>query len=206
MGDPVTNSLPLARDGLLADYRPPAGVFDEMIAPAGSLRSPWEQFIGGVNRSGPQGLAQRAEQVKRLLRENGVTYNAVGAPQGPDRPWELDPLPLLFDQRSWQPLAEALIQRATLLNLILADVYGPQRLIHEGVLPPAVLFDQPGYLLPCHGIPVARSGVFVFVRGPFGATARRPMAGADRSHAGSFGHRLHAGKSHRRVAHFAARF
>ena len=87
-----------------------------MIAPAGSLRAPWEQFIGGVNRSGPQGLAQRSEQVKRLLREGGVTYNAVGAPQGPDRPWELDPLPMLFDQQSWQPLAEALVQRATLVE------------------------------------------------------------------------------------------
>ena len=33
-------------------------------------------------------------------------------------------------------------------------MYGPQRLVREGVLPPAVLFDQPGFLLPCHGIPV----------------------------------------------------
>ena len=37
---------------------------------------------------------------------------------------------------------------------MLADVYGPQRLIREGILPPAVLFDQPGYLLACQGIPV----------------------------------------------------
>ena len=58
----------------------------------------------------------------------------------------------MFDQQSWQPLADALRQRATLLNLILADVYGPQRLIQEGVLPPAVVFEHPAYLLPCHGI------------------------------------------------------
>ena len=82
MGDPVTNTLPLNRDGLLAGYESPSGVFDEMIAPTGSLRSPWEQFIGGVNRSGPHGLTQRADQVKRLLREGGVTYSAVGARRG----------------------------------------------------------------------------------------------------------------------------
>src|SRR5689334_15365783 len=130
----LSNHLPT--DGPLADYRPPAGVFDEMITPERLLRAPWQQFVGRIGQAGAAGLAQRSEQVKRLLRENGVTYNVVGAPKGPDRPWELDPLPILFDQRSWQPLAGALKQRATLLNLILADVYGPQRLVREGVLPP----------------------------------------------------------------------
>src|SRR5262249_48893774 len=33
-----------------------------------------------------------------------------------------------------------------------ADVYGPQRLIREGVLPPEIVFENPGYLLPCHSI------------------------------------------------------
>ena len=46
----LANRLP--QEGLLAEYRPPAGVFDEMVAPDGVLRSPWEQFIGGVNRTG----------------------------------------------------------------------------------------------------------------------------------------------------------
>ncbi len=152
MGEAASLPNHLPRDGLLAGYQPLAGVYDEMVAPSGLLRSPWEQFIGGVNRAGVAGLVQRAEQVKRLLRENGVTYNVVGAPQGPDRPWELDPLPLLFDKPAWQALAEALAQRALLLNLVLADVYGPQRLVREGVLPPAIVFEHPGYLLPCHGI------------------------------------------------------
>jgi len=148
--DQISNQLPAG--GPLADYRPPAGVFDEMVTPGRLLRSPWQQFIGGVNRAGAMGLAQRSEQVRRLLREGGVTYNALCAPQGPDRPWELDPLPILFDREAWRPLAEALRQRATLLNLILADVYGPQRLVSEGVLPPEVIFEHPGYLLPCQGI------------------------------------------------------
>jgi uncharacterized circularly permuted ATP-grasp superfamily protein/uncharacterized alpha-E superfamily protein len=152
MGAAVTNPKPMSAGGLLANYRSPQGVFDEMMAPAGELRSPWEQFIAGINRSGASGMAQRSEHVKRLLRENGVTYSAVGAPQGPDRPWELDPLPLLFDKAQWQSLADALVQRATLLNLILADVYGPQRLVREGVLPPDLVFDSPAYLLPCQGI------------------------------------------------------
>ena len=57
---------------------------------------------GRPDRSGPQGLAQRWEQARRLLRENGVTYNVYGAPEGPDRPWELDPIPLLLAESEWQ--------------------------------------------------------------------------------------------------------
>ncbi len=156
MPDAARLNNPLPCDRLIAGYQPESGVFDEMIAPSGLLRSSWQQFASGLNHIGTAGLSQRAEQVKRLLRENGVTYNAVGAPKGPDRPWELDPIPLLFDKQSWGTLADGLKQRATLLNLILADVYGPQRLVREGVLPPPIVFDQPGYLLPCRGIPAPK--------------------------------------------------
>ena len=76
MGEVVKLLNELPRDGLLADYRPPASGFDEMATSTGVLRSPWQQFIGGVNRAGAATLTQRSEQVNRLLRENGVTYNA----------------------------------------------------------------------------------------------------------------------------------
>ncbi|MBC7853623.1 MAG: circularly permuted type 2 ATP-grasp protein, partial [Pirellulaceae bacterium] len=89
---------------------------------------------------------------RRLLRENGVTYNFYGAPQGPGRPWELDPIPLLITKREWQRLAVGLIQRATLLNRVLADLYGPRELLRHGTIPPELLYNHPGYLLPCHGI------------------------------------------------------
>src|SRR5262245_48829578 len=75
------NSLPL--DGPFARYLPEAGVFDELVDPTGVIRSPWSQFVSGLNRLGPGCLVQRAEQVKRSLRESGVTYNAAGAPSGP---------------------------------------------------------------------------------------------------------------------------
>jgi len=87
-----------------------------------------------------------------MLRENGVTYNVLGAPEGPDRPWELDPIPLLVPKSDWDPLAVGLAQRAALLDRILADLYGPQELLKTGLLPPKLVFGQPGFLLACHGI------------------------------------------------------
>src|SRR5208283_2200155 len=48
-------------------------------------------------------------------------------------------------------LEAGLIQRATLINRILADCHGAQELIHSGRLPPSVVFAQPDFLRPCHG-------------------------------------------------------
>lgn len=138
--------------GLFSGYLPPRETFDELIASDGQIREPWRHFVRGLEELGPQGLTQRWEQAKRLLRENGVTYNVFGAPQGPDRPWELDPIPLLISLREWQNLSAALTQRATLLNRLLIDLYGPGELLKEGILPANWVFAHPGNLLPCHGI------------------------------------------------------
>jgi uncharacterized circularly permuted ATP-grasp superfamily protein/uncharacterized alpha-E superfamily protein len=138
--------------GPFSRYVPPPGAYDEMLAAQGQFRAPWQDFVRGLDELGAQALQQRAEQVRRLLRENGVTYNVHGAPQGPDRPWELDPIPLLLAEAEWQSLAHALRQRVRLLNAILADLYGPQQLLQQGLLPPELVFGHPGFLLPCHGI------------------------------------------------------
>ena len=47
------------------------------------------------------------------------------------RPWRLDPVPLVLTTADWKPLAEGIAQRATLLDAVLADLYGPQRLLED---------------------------------------------------------------------------
>ena len=89
-----------------------------------------------------------------MIHENGVTYNVYGDPQGMERPWELDPVPQVIGAAEWARLEAALAQRARLLDALLADVYGPQRLLVEGLLPPELVFAHPGFLRPCHGLEV----------------------------------------------------
>jgi uncharacterized circularly permuted ATP-grasp superfamily protein/uncharacterized alpha-E superfamily protein len=133
---------------------PDADVHDELLAPGGALRPQWSRFGESLARLGPQEMARRWDQARRLLRENGVTYNVYGDPRGTDRPWELDPMPLLLPPDEWVKLEAGLAQRAQLLNLILADLYGPQRLLRDGLLPPELVWAHPGFLRPCHGIAV----------------------------------------------------
>ncbi len=139
---------------LFGGYQPLPGIYDETFAAPGELRPWWRPFVESMNAMGPAELGRRWEQAQRLIRENGVTYNVHGDPQGKDRPWELDAIPLLLPAAEWSGLATGLIQRARLLNLILADVYGPQSLVAEGHLPPELVFGHTGFLRPCHRIPV----------------------------------------------------
>src|SRR6202163_3262103 len=140
---------------LSADYPQTPGVYDEMSASPGVLRPHWDLFINSLSALRGQELARRWQTARQRIRENGVTYNVYGDPLGMDRPWNLDAIPLMISSEEWCQLEAGLIQRARLLNLILADLYGPQRLLHGGLLPPALVFANPGFWRPCHGVRVA---------------------------------------------------
>lgn len=132
-------------------YSPVPGLHDEFLAADGTIRPHWKKFAAGLDELGTQELARRWEQARRLIYENGVTYNAYGDARGMERPWELDALPLLISASEWESVSAALVQRAELLNLILSDLYGAQRILSEGWLPAELVHGNAGFLRPCHG-------------------------------------------------------
>src|SRR5579871_2254634 len=133
-------------------YRAGRGFHDEMLDEAGDVRPHWRGLVNLLNQVGPEGLAVRWQEGRRLIHDNGVTYNVYGDPQSNERPWPLDPIPFLLEQSEWQAIEAAIVQRATLLNHALRDLYGPQTLLKEHRLPPQMVFEHPGFLRPCHGI------------------------------------------------------
>ncbi len=151
------NSSADTMHGLLlsAGYSQTPGVYDEMCAAPGVLRPHWDVFINSLSALGAQELRRRWQTAKQRIRENGVTYNIYGDPLGIDRPWNLDAIPLIIAPSEWSQLEAGLIQRAHLLNLILTDLYGPQQLLRGGQIPPALVFANPGFLRPCHGVTVS---------------------------------------------------
>jgi uncharacterized circularly permuted ATP-grasp superfamily protein/uncharacterized alpha-E superfamily protein len=116
----------------------------------------WRKFVASFGTLGRDELAVRWENGRRIIREHGVTYNVYGDPQGMDRQWELDMVPLLIPPEEWRQIEAGLQQRARLFNTILADLYGPQRLLRDGLLPPALVFANPAFLRAFHGIRVPR--------------------------------------------------
>ena len=139
---------------LLEDYRPLNGVYDEVSGPGRRPRPHVETLVKSLEGLGRTELSSRWEGAKRAIRDNGVTYNVYGDPQGVDRPWALDMLPLLVEPGEWSRIEAARLQRSRLLNLIRGDLYGPQRLLRDGSLPPSLVLANPSFLRPCHGVRV----------------------------------------------------
>ncbi len=133
-------------------YTPTDDVWDEMLAAPGEPRPHWAPVVRWLRNQGRTEMARRWELGRRLIHENGVTYNVYGDPRGMHRPWELDAVPLVVSSAEWHRLERALAQRAHVLNLILTDLYGPQRLLHDGLLPPEIVYANPAFLRPCHGV------------------------------------------------------
>ncbi len=105
-----------------------------------------------MRRMGPKELDRRWETGRQLIEANGVTYNIYGDPEGRERPWLLDPIPLVIDPVEWDHIERSVSQRALLLNQMVADLYGPQRLLKDRHLPAGLVFSNPAFLRPCVGL------------------------------------------------------
>lgn len=131
-------------------YPNPEGRFDELFASPGEPRAPWSRLYATI-RSASQGAIQEMRgAAERQIRDSGVTYNVYADPKGQDRPWDLDVLPLMIDSQEWAQIEAGIAQRAALLNGILADIYGPQQLLREGIIPPRLVHGHGGFLRPAH--------------------------------------------------------
>lgn len=137
------------------------------------LTGTWVQFFENMASDGAFNLNQRASSLERQIRDNGVTYNVYADENGPQRPWSLDLFPLIIEPDSWQQIEAGVLQRMRLLEQVMADVYGPQQLLAQGLLPPALVQGHPGYLRAMHGVkPVGGThlhiAAFDLARGPDG--------------------------------------
>jgi uncharacterized circularly permuted ATP-grasp superfamily protein/uncharacterized alpha-E superfamily protein len=139
-------------DARLETYLSDTRRYDELLDSAGGVRAHWRPLIDALASDGADAVRRGVELARRLIVENGVTYNVYADPQGRDRPWVLDPLPILLTAAEWREIELGVAQRAQLFDALLADIYGPQRLLADGTVPAELPFGHPNFLWPCHGI------------------------------------------------------
>jgi uncharacterized circularly permuted ATP-grasp superfamily protein len=149
----------------------PPDVFDEAFDSDGSLRAGWRELIEGATSGAPDEFLRRSMLAEQQLRENGVTFNVFHEGSPLQRPWRLDLLPWLISAEEWRKVERALNQRAKLLQWIVQDCHGPRQLLHDGSLPPEVLFANPGYIRAFCGV---HSGANPFVTVYAAELARGP--------------------------------
>jgi uncharacterized circularly permuted ATP-grasp superfamily protein/uncharacterized alpha-E superfamily protein len=159
------------------------GHFDERPLEMGAIKSAngitpdlalsWHQFFEYVSIHDAHKLNQHANRLERQLHDNGVTYNVYANEGGPQRPWSLDLFPLIIEPDCWQKIESGVLQRMRLNEQLMADVYGPQHLLSQGLLPPALIQGHPGYLRAMQNVkPVGGThlhiAAFDLARGPDG--------------------------------------
>ena len=124
-------------------------MLDECFTTDGEVREPWKRLLKNIDSVSPAELKVRQLEIAKLLEENGVTYNVYGDPDGLNRPWLVDTVPLIISSPEWRILERGMKQRVQVLNLLLEDIYGEKRLLKEGVLPPELIYAYSGFLRPC---------------------------------------------------------
>lgn len=134
----------------LFDYAVPDGKADLCTGSLGNVATSWRRMAGGL-----AGLCggQLGDIHDRLLRETtdlGMTFRLSGDTD--ERPWPVSPMPLLIGTQEWAGLAKGLVQRATLLERVIPDIYGAQSLVTDGHLPAAVVAGSPYYARKMQGI------------------------------------------------------
>ncbi|RIJ76296.1 hypothetical protein D1871_12735 [Nakamurella silvestris] len=182
--------------------------FDEMVDGDGRVRDGWEELAEGFDSMGRADLRRLLGQVDRLLENDGVTYNpiaeagsgsaavdtsddiggsgAIGDADTQPQPWRLDAVPLILGSQDWAQLESGLLQRSTLLDEVLTDIYSSRRLMRTGLIPPEMVFGHPGYLRRAHGVSVPGAHqLFFHAADVFRAADGRFLALSDRTQAPS---------------------
>ncbi|MDF0597145.1 circularly permuted type 2 ATP-grasp protein [Psychromarinibacter halotolerans] len=158
---------------LLRDYKPLAGAADELMDTEGNIRPVWINFLQELSVLPQEELQLAASRGDQYLRDAGVFFRHYGPEDSAERDWPLSHLPLLIDIEEWHQIAVGLIERADLLEQVMADIYGPGTLVRDGIIPPELLAGNPEWLRPMVGVR-PRSGhylhhvAFDIGRGPDG--------------------------------------
>ncbi|QDT05459.1 hypothetical protein K227x_38590 [Rubripirellula lacrimiformis] len=140
----------------LSDYQPPADRYDECKTADGKIRPSWQLLAAHVEQLGLAGMNERESTIDQLLRENGTTFLVENENEGEgrqNRPWQLSPVPLVIDSESWKKVEAGLAQRTRLLEAVLGDLLGRQRLVKERIVPAELLAANPIFQRAYHGVP-----------------------------------------------------
>lgn len=157
-----TSELQAQPRGLVAAYAGQVSGYDELLGANGVVQEHWRPVVDFVQTIGPQRGDQLYDRIQRRIVENGLTLDSYSDPTNATQPWKLDLIPLIVSREDWQFIERGVKQRALLFEHLLADLYGEQRCLADGSIPPALIHADPAYLNQLHGIGAEHSHLTFF--------------------------------------------
>lgn len=154
-------------------YESLPGIADEMLDINGRIRPVWQTFVNALSHMSERELHERFARTDRYLRDAGVFYRDYSAQGNSERNWPISHIPVLIDEKEWETVTRGIVQRANLLENVVADFYGENRLVQQGYVPPALVASNPEYLRAMAGVKPANGHYLHFCsfeigRGPDG--------------------------------------
>ena len=134
--------------------------FDEMFREPGKARASYKKIHESLAKMTKDELRGRTEALASSYLAQGVTFDFAGE----ERPFPLDAVPRVIEKAEWNVLDAGVKQRVRVLEAFLADVYGPQNAVRDGVVPAALIASSAHYHRAAHGIDPA-NGVRIQVSG-----------------------------------------
>ena len=143
--------MPSRGEGWLTSYRANAGLGDVLRGDEGRGGRWWRTLLEGITHVGEGTLGQLQDRIGRQVKELGTAFRLPG--EADERAWPLSAIPLLIGEDEWHGIAAGICQRAELLELILADAFGAQKLVADGALPAAALAGSRHFWRSMIGVP-----------------------------------------------------
>jgi len=138
--------------------------FDELFEAPGQPRQAAQRLVAYLSGLSAQELAERRLASELAIKVMGITFTVYSEGRNVDRAWPFDILPRIIPRTEWQRTEAGLKQRVTALNHFIQDIYGPQKIVHDGVFPKTLLVDSANYRPQCKGFR-PRGGVWAHICG-----------------------------------------
>jgi uncharacterized circularly permuted ATP-grasp superfamily protein len=131
------------------------------FSPREHYRLLWEH----IRATGNNALEAKAHESQLALQAEGVTFTVYGeSEEGIERIWPFDLIPRIITAAEWSKIESGLKQRVKALNLFLGDLYGEQRIIKDGVIPPELIYQGRDFRREIVGI-VPPRGIYTHISG-----------------------------------------
>lgn len=139
--------------------------FDEMFAGPGQARPHYRRLLQRFQRmTGMSELLERQKLADQTFLRRGVTFTVYSDDRGTEKIFPFDLIPRIIPAHEWEHLERGLTQRMQALNLFLRDLYGPQKILKEGVVPSEMILTSKHFRPEMVGIAVPR-GLYVHING-----------------------------------------
>lgn len=90
-------------------------------------------------------LRGRARDAATELFNLGITFTVYSNADAIDRILPFDVIPRVIGAGDWDVIERGVRQRVATLNLFLKDVYGAQKVLKDGTIPPELVLGNPNY-------------------------------------------------------------